>query len=180
MRGKPNPFVSSEFILLGLLYEAPTHGYELHKQVSDPEGLGLIWRVKMSNLYAQLVKLEGRGFITGVDHPGETHPNRTEYHITKEGNAAFETWLDTPVQHPRDFRQEFMARYYFILKYQPNKASIFCERQLEECNQWLGNISALKMENNPAGIFKQTVLEFRISQIQSMVNWLNKLRNAIN
>jgi DNA-binding PadR family transcriptional regulator len=180
MRGKPNPFISSEYTLLGLIYEKPTHGYDLHKQLTDPEGIGMIWQVKMSNLYAQLEKLVQKGYITGVVHPGDVHPNRTEYHITKDGKQAFESWLETTVNHPRDFRQEFMARYYFVLKYQPKKAAALCERQHEECKQWLANTLTAKQSILPQNAFKETVIEFRIAQIQSMVNWLNKLHIAIN
>lgn len=180
MRGKTNPFTSSEYILLGLIYEKPTHGYDLHKQITDPEGIGTIWKVKISNLYAQLDKLVEKKFITGIVQPGDIHPNRMEYHISKEGKKAFEEWLETTVKHPRDFRHEFMARYYFILKYAPQKAAVLCGRQLEECQQWLANTVTAKQKSSPANAFKESVIDFRIAQIQSMVNWLNKLHNAIN
>ena len=117
MRGNINPFTSSEFALLGFLYEKPTHGYDLHKLITDPDGIGLIWNVKMSNLYAYLDKLDKKGYIHGTMQPGDAHPTRMEYQITNEGKTAFETWLDSIVQHPRDFRQEFMLRYFFLLKY---------------------------------------------------------------
>jgi len=85
MRGNINPFTSSEFALLGFLYDKPTHGYDLHKSITDPDGIGLIWNVKMSNLYAYLDKLDKKGFIHGTMQPGDAHPTRMEYQITEEG-----------------------------------------------------------------------------------------------
>jgi DNA-binding PadR family transcriptional regulator len=172
MRGKLNPFVSSEFALLGLLYEKPTHGYELHKQITDPEGIGMIWRIKMSNLYAQLEKLEHRGYITGEMHPGDTHPNRMEYSITKDGKFAFESWLETTVKHPRDFRQDFMARYFYLLKYYPEKVSELVQKQREECRTWLTNTKAQDQAEQPDPGFKKSVVEFRIAQIEAIIKWL--------
>jgi PadR family transcriptional regulator, regulatory protein AphA len=177
MRGKPNPFASSEFVVLGLLYEKPTHGYDLHKQITDPDNIGMIWHINMSNLYAQLEKLEQKGFITGVIHSGETHPNRTEYHITQEGQQAFVAWLETVVSHPRDFRQEFMARYFYLLRLFPKKTIPFCQRQLAECKTWLANISELQQKGKQRSIFKSSVIDFRIAQIGAILQWLEKIQN---
>ncbi len=174
MRGKPNPFISSEFVLLGLLYEKPTHGYELHKKLTDPDGVGMIWNVKMSNLYAQLDKLAQSGYITGTVQPGETHPNRTEYHITPEGKTALIAWLETTVKHPRDFRQEFMARYYYLIKYFPSKAHDLCQTQLKECRDWLKNTLASQKEMGENMPFKAAVIGFRVNQIQAIIAWLEK------
>jgi len=180
MRGNINPFTSSEFALLGFLYEKPTHGYDLHKLITDPDGIGLIWNVKMSNLYAYLDKLDKKGYIHGTMQPGDAHPTRMEFQITNEGKKAFETWLDSIVQHPRDFRQEFMLRYYFLLNYRPEKVMTLCKRQHDECSIWLANTMAEIDKVNSMNQFKISVIQFRIVQIQSMVNWLNRLQNATN
>jgi len=179
MRGNINPFTSSEFALLGFLYDKPTHGYDLHKSITDPDGIGLIWNVKMSNLYAYLDKLDKKGFIHGTMQPGDAHPTRMEYQITDEGKKAFEDWLSTIVIHPRDFRQEFMLRYYFHLKYQPDKVNDLINQQKIECNLWLVNTMTLIENVIETDQFKKSVIQFRIFQIQSMINWLNKLHNAI-
>lgn len=180
MRGNINPFTSSEFALLGFLYEKPTHGYDLHKLITDPDGIGLIWNVKMSNLYAYLDKLDKKGYIHGTMQPGEAHPTRMEYQITNNGKKAFETWLESIVQHPRDFRQEFMLRYYFLLKYHPEKVTPLCDHQHDECSKWLANTLAELEKVNTENQFKKSVIQFRVAQIQSMINWLIRLHNAIN
>lgn len=179
MRGNINPFTSSEFALLGFLYEKPTHGYDLHKLVTDPNGIGLIWNVKMSNLYAYLDKLDKKGYIHGTMQPGDSHPTRMEYQITEKGRNAFEAWLPSVVQHPRDFRQEFMLRYFFLLKYQPENINTLINKQYEECSVWLANTMALFEKVNEEDQFKKSVIQFRIVQIQSMINWLDELSSTI-
>lgn len=180
MRGNINPFTSSEFALLGFLYEKPTHGYDLHKLITEPDGIGLIWNVKMSNLYAYLDKLDKKGYIHGTMQPGDAHPTRTEYKITNEGKKAFTGWLSSIVKHPREFRQEFMLRYFFHLKYQPDKVNVLINQQHQECSLWLEKTIVLFNKVNEEDQFKKSVIQFRIAQIQSMINWLNKLQNDIN
>ena len=174
MRGKTNPFPSSEFALLGLLYNGPAHGYELHKHITNPNGIGLIWGVKIANLYAQLAKLESKGWIAGVIQQEEDRPARTQFHLTQEGNKAFTEWITQLVPHPRDFRQEFMLRYYFLARFQPELIRDVCVRQLQECQDWLTN-TRIKQEKEGKDSFIRSVIEFRVSQIQSMVEWIDWL-----
>lgn len=180
MRGNINPFTSSEFALLGFLFDKPTHGYDLHKLITDPDGIGLIWSVKMSNLYAYLDKLDRKGYIHGTMQPGEAHPTRMEYSITEEGNTAFKEWLSSIVKHPRDFRQEFMLRYFFHLKYHPTDIIELIKRQQNECSMWLDNTMVLFEKVKEEDQFKKSVIQFRVAQIQSMINWLYMLHNATN
>lgn len=175
MRGNTNPFPSSEFALLGLLYEQPTHGYELHKLITDPEGIGLIWGIKMSNLYAQLDKLETKQLISGILQPGESRPARKQYHITVEGKSLFESWLNKVVEHPRDFRHEFMLHYYFLLRLFPSQLKTYCEAQLNECGRWLENTTLSRKAFGSNTQFKNAVMQFRTAQIQSMVTWVTWL-----
>lgn len=172
MRGNTNPFPSSEFALLGLLYEQPTHGYELHKLITDPEGIGLIWGIKMSNLYAQLDKLETKQLISGILQPGDSRPARKQYHITTEGRSLFESWLRKVVEHPRDFRHEFMIHYFFISRLFPDQVGTYCEAQHKECSRWLENTTHGNQITGSDSRFKKAVMQFRTAQIQSMVNWV--------
>src|SRR5512133_2952317 len=112
-RGKTNPFPMFQFALLGLLLPGATHGYELHKQLSDLNGIGLIWQVKLSNVYAVLEQLLEKGWLTATLLPGDSRPGRKMYQITGPGREAFAEWLGSPVTHPREFRQDFMVKFYF-------------------------------------------------------------------
>lgn len=174
MRGKTNPFPSFEYALLGLLYGGRAHGYELHKLITAPDGLGLIWGVKISNLYAQLSKLEKAGLIKGELQPGEDRPARTEFHLTDPGMLEFSNWLTLSVRHPRELRQEFMLRYFFLARYSPAKLEETCRQQLADCQQWLLNLQE-NQHNLIQKTFSYAIMEFRASQIKSMVEWLEWL-----
>ncbi len=174
MRGKTNPFPSSEFALLGLLFSGPAHGYELHKHITDPNGIGLIWGVKIANLYAQLAKLESKGWIAGKVQQEEDRPARTQFHLTNEGKKAFTDWMTQLVLHPRDFRQEFMLRYYLLARHKPELIQGVCTRQLQECRNWLIS-TRNKQELEVKDSFTRSIIEFRVRQIESMVEWIEWL-----
>ena len=172
MRGKINPFPSFEYALLGLLFQGPAHGYDLHKKISSASSLGMIWGVKISNLYAQLVKLEKAGLIEGEVFAGVYRPARTEFHLTESGRKEFTGWLNQLVKHPRDLRHEFMLRYYFSALLDPNSVNDLCQRQLNECKKWLENTRGKEQALNS---FSNAITEFRVSQIKSMITWLEWL-----
>src|SRR5438093_383044 len=51
-----------EHALLGFLQQQPMHGYEIYQHLAGLAGLGLVWQVKQSHLYALLDKLEADGY----------------------------------------------------------------------------------------------------------------------
>ena len=127
-----------ELALLGFLRQGPVHGYQLHQLVTDPNGLGPIWRLKQSQLYALLSKLEQNGFIRGeVEAQEPTRPPRKIYHLTASGMAAYKKWLQSPVRAHHLMRQEFMAKLYFALLEGGNQARALIDKQHAACKKWL-------------------------------------------
>lgn len=166
------PLTASEYALLGFLLAGPSHGYELHKKFSESNSVGMVWGVKISNMYAQLEKLERRGLISGRLQASEQRPARTQYSLTAQGEQEFRRWLREPVEHPRDFRHDFLVRLYFISSHQPEVLEKLVERQIEICRSWQRDMAdtteALPLADN----FAHLTASFRYSQIQSMVDWL--------
>ena len=173
-RGKTNPFPTFQFALLGLLLPGATYGYELHKQLSDQTGIGLIWQVKLSNVYAVLEQLEEKGWLTVTLLPGDSRPGRKMYQITNTGKAAYEEWLDSPVTHPREFRQDFMVKLYFHQHQNPAGVPTFLRSQLTHSRVWLKDLRKPNAVSVSDSGFFQSVMRFRKSQIKSMVDWLEK------
>ena len=101
--------LTMEYALLGFLQEEPMHAYEMHHQLHSAEALGLVWRIKQSQLYALLARLEEVGYLTTVTAPQETRPARKMLYLTEAGRAAFEEWRETPVYHGRELRQADLA-----------------------------------------------------------------------
>ena len=79
-----------ELAILGLLFEAPVHGYLLRKQLSLR--LGGLRVVSYGSLYPALRRLTRAGLITEVVEPspaGWSRRGRRVYQITVEGKERF-------------------------------------------------------------------------------------------
>lgn len=135
MPPKPAGMQSLEYVLLGMLAQQPRHGYELHKELSNLEGLGLVWRIKQAQLYALLDKLESQGYLSSRTITTESHPPRKEFHLTQAGHKAFEAWMLSPVEHGREIRQGFLAKFYFARLYGEETARRVIEAQRDVLNK---------------------------------------------
>jgi len=161
-----------EHALLGFLHAKPMHGYEIHQHLAGLVGLGLVWAVKQSHLYAMLDKLEADGYITGRQQPQDARPPRRIFHLTAAGRKAFRDWLSRPVSHGREIRLEFMAKLFFARREGPDWVSQLIVRQQDECAQWRAKLLAQADASPGAGSFEWLVFQFRIRQVDSMLDWL--------
>lgn len=176
MKPQDTQLSTSEYALLGFLLDGPCHGYELHKKLTEANGLGMVWDVKISNMYAQLEKLACRGLINGRVQENEQRPTRTEYALTTEGVNEVNHWLHKPVDHPRDFRHDFLIRVFFISTYQPGELDWLIDQQLDICQGWQNSLGEKEKALPLAENFANLTTYFRYSQIQSMMDWLYWLK----
>jgi PadR family transcriptional regulator, regulatory protein AphA len=159
-----------ELALLVFLRNGPQHGYQIHQTAADPRGLGLVWNLKQSQLYALLTKLEGDGYVSSVLQSQEPHPPRRMFELTPSGRKAYQNWLTNPVTVPRLVRQEFLAKLYFL---QDDKKStrLLIDRQRETCQRWLDDFSRQAAQYE-AGSYGWLTFQYRVSHTQSILAWL--------
>lgn len=165
------PF-TMEHALLGFLREEPEHGYAIYQRLSDPAGLGLVWRIKQSQLYSLLSKLEEAGYASATIEPQGSRPPRKVYSLTRSGRQAFQEWLHSPVQHGRHLRLEFLAKFYFARRESQNVAAELIDRQRHTCRQWLEQQQNRARETRDRP-YDWLVHQFRIGQIKAMLQWLD-------
>ncbi len=167
-----------EHALLGFLRERPMHGYEIHQRLAGLAGLGLVWQVKQSHLYAMLDKLESDGYIAGREQVQDTRPPRRIFRLTGAGRKAFQGWLSRPVSHGREIRLEFMAKLFFARREGPRTVSKLIHRQRKECAEWRAKLLAEAGATAGRGSYEWLVYQFRIGQVESMMNWLDVCAEA--
>lgn len=165
--------LTTEHALLGFLRRRPMYGYELYQQLTDPAGLWLVWRMKQSQLYALLGKLEDEGYISAEVQAQESRPPRKVFHLTPSGLSAYQQWLETPVAQPRAVRQEFLAKLYFAREEGNAVARRLIAGQRNQCEAWLNAQS--RHSATAVSPFGATVNRFRLSQIQAILAWLEQI-----
>ena len=165
--------LTTEYALLGFLRRRPMHGYEIHQQLSNSTGLGLVWRLKQSRLYALLTKLEERGYVTTTLELQESRPPRKIFELTDQGREAYLTWIQSPVERGRRLRLDFLAKLYFSQQEGATAVQTLISRQRAACQNWLAEEQAQAEHLQNSQPFDWLVHEFRISQTRAMLAWLD-------
>ncbi len=171
--------LSTEHALLGFLHQKPMHGYEIHRRLSETEGLGLVWQLKQNRLYALLARLEREGHVTTQLEPQQSRPPRKVYHLTDAGREAFLDWVQSPVEHGRNLRLDFMAKLYFAQKEGASVAQALVEQQRSECVSWLDSERARAEALKDERPYDWLVRRFRVGQLEAMLNWLDTCRQIL-
>ena len=99
---------------LGLLCEAPAHGWAVAKALSPTGEVGRVYSCTRPLVYRALRQLRETGLveIRGTS-PSDAGPARTTLGATRRGRSAFARWRGSSVAHVRDLRSELMVKLLF-------------------------------------------------------------------
>jgi len=101
----------NEWVCLAILAERPHHGFAIAKQLSPDSDIGRILTVRRPLVYRALDRLVAAGLVEAHQtEPGESGPTRTIQRVTVDGRRAINRWLETPVDHVRELRVEFLVK----------------------------------------------------------------------
>jgi len=166
--------LSPQPLLLGFLMLGPRHPYELHQEFES--GLGLVWQLGRSHLYAHLKQLAETGLVTVRTEPQPSRPVRNVYSITPVGRKSFLEWMGRPSRHVRHIRLEFLARLYFYRRLGlPGLERLVAEQKAVLQSR----IAALEAAaSRTADGYWRLVLEFRVSEMKAIVGWLDRCIDA--
>ena len=100
-----------EWACLGILTEAPAHGFAVAARLRADADIGRVWSLSRALTYRAIDQLTSRGLISPVAaEQGIAGGQRTVFAATAAGRALLVEWLSTPVQHLRDLRSELLLK----------------------------------------------------------------------
>jgi DNA-binding PadR family transcriptional regulator len=167
-----NNRISPEFVLLGYLYRAPGHGYDLHKRMTDQ--FGNIWHSSQSQTYSILKRMADKGYVSTTLVEQANLPSRQLLHISAAGIKRFESWLNDPTScSVHAIRVEFITRLYFMQLYHPAEVAIMIARQAEVVSAGIVKLEAMKTALPGDQAFNRLALELRIKLLDAVLDWLN-------
>jgi len=122
----------ADWAVLGVIAEAPTHGWAVTRELAADGALGRVWTVPRPVVYRSITTLTQRGYVepTGEAESGRG-PQRTIVRVTRSGRAALARWLDRPVDHIRDVRSVFLLKLALLDRAGRSRDELVA-RQLEE------------------------------------------------
>ena len=109
------PFLSvTEYAVLGVLAEGPSHGFALSKELAAGSDVGRVFTVGRSLVYRALDRMVEVGYAEPVTTEQGEGPKRVIHRITGPGRRRLHQWLVEPVGHVRDLRIEFLLKLAFL------------------------------------------------------------------
>ena len=105
----------TEYAVLGILAEGPSHGFAVAKELVANAEVGRILTVRRPLVYRALDRLVDQRLAEPVTtEKSDSGPNRTIHRVTGRGRTRLRRWLDKPVDHVRDMRIEFLLKLAII------------------------------------------------------------------
>lgn len=171
---------AAEYALLGLLREGPCHGYRLAAAFAQDGHLGPILRLKMSQMYAYLHKLERLGWLVPRDETSGALRPRRVFALTAAGECAFDSWLAEPVAATRDIRLDFLLKLAFAIERDRAFAADLVARQRVATAARLERlrIQATAPRDDSLSL-RHLALSHRVSQTEATLAWLDELTGAL-
>ena len=163
---------ASEWAVLGLLAEAPTHGFAISKAMAPDGAVGQIWTMRRPLVYRALDVLSELGFIRprGSER-SSVGPRRTMLELTPAGRETFEAWLSEPVERVREARSLLLLKLMFLDRSGADPTALLhAQREAFELR-----VAALSDAVAAADGFDRTLLQWRLHSTQAAVDFIDTL-----
>jgi PadR family transcriptional regulator AphA len=172
------PPTAAEYALLGLLQEAPAHGYRLAQHFTPSGDLGLLYPLEQAMVYALLHELAARGLVIGRVEAAGPRPPRTLFAITDAGTAHLRRWLATPVEPLHRLRLDFLLKLYFAGRLDPSGASRLINEQLAAGERYLADLDS-ELGALAPDTLTALVLESKRVAVAGFLEWLRGRRERL-
>ncbi len=167
------PLSLNEWVCLALLAEKPRHGFALARELAHESDLGRILTVRRPLVYRALDRVVSAGLAEPQQtEPGESGPTRTVHGPSAAGRTAVGRWLQTPVDHVRDLRVEFLVKLRLL-----ERRELSPDRLIASQHRTLGETLDGLIERSASAEAGDVVDLWRATNAQAVHNFFDQLRN---
>jgi DNA-binding PadR family transcriptional regulator len=104
----------TEWVVLALAAEAPTHGWTIVRALRRDSPLGEVWSSSGPLVYRALSRLQDVDLLRAVGVAEGRGPNRLMLEATPAGREQVGAWLLEPVDHVRDVRTVLLVKLLLL------------------------------------------------------------------
>jgi DNA-binding PadR family transcriptional regulator len=169
------PLRMSDWLVLCVVCERPTHGFAIAQLFSREGSLGQVWQVSRNAVYPAMQRLEKLGLVqlAGEQHTSQG-PARSLVKATPAGQAAAGEWLRTPVTHGRDVRSKLLMKLALLDRAGADPCELLRKQRAE-----FGPLAAALADQVPAtaGI-ERTLVLWRHKAMSATMQFLDDCARA--
>lgn len=130
MRAPRTELNLTEWVVLALASEAPTHGWTVVRALRPDSPLGEVWSRSGPLVYRAISRLQDAGLVRSAGIAGGHGPNRVMLEATPAGLEQVREWLLEPVEHVRDVRTVLLVKL-LLLERRGTDRTLIIRRQRE-------------------------------------------------
>jgi DNA-binding PadR family transcriptional regulator len=150
------------YAVLGLLsFGRELSGYDL-KKWADSSLRFFYWSPAISQIYSELRRLEGLGFVTSRPAPQDELRNKRLYRITETGLAALTEWVADAPFEPPVLKHPAMLRVWLGHLVEPADLRPLVEAQRDHAEQMLADMRRAELGSvaEPAWRYPEKVIRW--------------------
>jgi len=134
------PYTELEYLILAMVGEGISSGYGMRKEMNRMRGGR--WSAESGSVYRVLRRLQSDNLLTEARRVGVPNRERTEYELTRTGEALLHSWLTFP---PDRGELAFLVdpirtRCYFLSRLKPNEQVRVVKSWLQESKQFIADL----------------------------------------
>lgn len=157
-------------VCLALVKSGMDHGYPISQEFSADGLIGSVHTLSRPVVYRELAYLERDGMVTSKTTRGARRQLTKILSLTKKGNEHCEAWLDEPVTHLRDMRNEFLLKV-LLRQRLGREIESFVSRQRTTLSDVIAQFSA----DTDRGV----VMLWRREQARAVARFLDELEGRV-
>jgi len=166
----------TEWVVLALVAEGTTHGFDVAKTLAEDGDLGRIWTVRRPLVYRAVdALLEEQLLADAGTAKGARGPHRRLLRVTPAGRRALTAWLRAPVAHIRDVRTELLLKLALHERAGHDPADLVRRQQAT----FAPTLEALRRTATRAEGFDGVLARWRLESATAVERFLRSL-NEIN
>lgn len=165
---------NAELAILGLVAEAPRHGYEI-EQLIEQRGMRNWTEVGFSSIYYILGKLEQRGWISSQSQPAAGRgPSRKVYTIQPAGQAAWHEATLAALSGPGQPNSSFLLGLAGLPGIQPEEAVDALREYRRHILKRRDEVQEAWQQAESLPFFLQGMFEYSSNLIETELEWLDR------
>jgi DNA-binding PadR family transcriptional regulator len=179
----PREFLpNTSYAILGLLsFDRELSGYEL-KQLADGSLRFFYWSPAMSQVYAQLDRLEELGLVTSRDVQGEGTRLTRVFRITATGQRELRRWLEVSPVEPPVLKHTVALRLFFGHLADPERLRAVLDEHSRRCRETLAELDVVKRDlaDDPTWRYARAVADWGEQYFAAEVDATQRARRQLS
>jgi len=165
--------IEQELLLLGLLRQGPSHGYDIKTKVKQI--LSLFAGIQLKSIYYPLRILEQKGLIAKKIGKVGNRPKRIVYTLTLKGKSRFEELLNKSLLELKRPQFSLDLSLYFLHYLKPISARRRLRARLRILNKISSGIKQMSKPKKTNQFSLSRILEHNLKMLEAESKFLSDL-----